>query len=188
MFYYRSQTLVSEGRMALGQSSGLVLSWSQWCEISLQRPERDHEPNRHKHYVLFFMQCTADAQLSVSVFWPKHHWKSVDRPQESSVCQLVQKSNRTRRFLWGWMGKNPETRPDTLLAAKKLFKICVTDQRVTTMQSWRSLLQLFGMEISSKGELWMIWLRRGRVCRYKLTTTVLVDKRHRKADDRKRCS
>lgn len=30
----------------------------------------------------------------------------------------------------------------------------------------------------------MIWLRPGRVCRYKVTTTVLVDKRLRKADDR----
>lgn len=53
------------------------------------------------------------------------------------------------------MGKIPEAGPETLLAAKKSLKSVILTKggryRVTTMQSWRGLLQLFGMEVSSKG-------------------------------------
>ena len=38
---------------------------------------------------------------------PKHHQKSVDRPQKGSVCKLGRESKRTRRLLKGGMSEYP---------------------------------------------------------------------------------
>ena len=50
---------------------------------------------------------------------PKHHQKSVDRPQKSSACGATQESHRARSLLHVRTGKNPPTRILRLLAGCK---------------------------------------------------------------------